>query len=139
MYCKNCGNKLDDNAYVCVNCGVLVDSNKNNNSIPSRVYREKKNNDNNVTGILSIIFSSLAVLDVFDCLTTDISSVGMYTKVFDRIIYLLDFLSFSLTFMVVGFILSLIYKNKTCNKVGLGLSLLALFLIITEVMVVIFY
>ena len=41
MYCRNCGNKLDENAYVCVNCGVLVDSNINN-SIPSRVYREKK-------------------------------------------------------------------------------------------------
>lgn len=41
MYCRNCGSKLDENAYVCVNCGVLVDSNINN-SIPSRVYREKK-------------------------------------------------------------------------------------------------
>lgn len=138
MYCRNCGNKLDENAYVCVNCGVLVDSNKNNN-IPSRIYREKKNNDSNVTGILSIIFSSLAVLDVFNCLTSDISNIGMYTKILDRIIYLLDFLSFSLMFMVVSFILSLIHKNKTCNKVGLGLSLLALFLIITEVLVVIFY
>lgn len=138
MYCRNCGNKLDENAYVCINCGVLVDSNKNNN-IPSRIYREKKNNDCNVTGILSIIFSSLAVLDGFNCLTSDISNIGMYTKILDRIIYLLDFLSFSLMFVVVGFILSLIHKNKTCNKVGLGLSLLALFLIITEVLVVIFY
>ena len=33
MYCRNCGSKLDENAYVCVNCGVLVDSNINN-SIP---------------------------------------------------------------------------------------------------------
>ena len=62
MYCRNCGSKLDENAYVCVNCGVLVDSNINN-SIPSRVYREKKKGDSNATGILSIIFSSLAVLD----------------------------------------------------------------------------
>ena len=113
MYCRNCGNKLDENAYVCVNCGVLVDSNKNNN-IPSRIYREKKNNDSNVTGILSIIFSSLAVLDVFNCLTSDISNIGMYTKMLDRIIYLFDFLSFSLMFMVVGFILSLICESYPC-------------------------
>ena len=71
MYCRNCGNKLDENAYVCVNCGVLVDSNINN-SIPSRVYREKKKGDSNATGILSIIFSSLAVIkrvpiSVFKC------------------------------------------------------------------------
>ena len=63
----------------------------------------------------------------------------MYTKVLDRIMYLFGFVGFSLAFMVVGFILSLVYKNKTCNQVGLGLSLLALFLIITEVLVVMFY
>lgn len=136
MYCRNCGNKLNENSYVCLKCGVLVD---NNSVIPTRMSREKKKNDSNVTGILSIIFSSLAVLDVFDCLTSNISSIGMYTKLLDRFIYLLDFVGFSLTFMVVGFILSLVQKNKTCNKVGLGLSLLALFLILTEVMVVIFY
>ncbi|MGM9876987.1 MAG: hypothetical protein ACI310_07185 [Bacilli bacterium] len=136
MYCRNCGNKLNENSYVCLKCGVLVD---NNGVIPTRMSIEKKKNDSNVTGILSIIFSSLAVLDIFDCLTSNISSIGMYTKLLDRFIYLLDFVGFSLTFMVVGFILSLIQKNKTCNKVGLGLSLLALFLILTEVMVVIFY
>ena len=137
MYCRNCGNKLNENAYVCLKCGVLVDN--NTSVIPTRMSREKKKNDSNVTGILSIIFSSLAVLDIFDCLTSNISSIGMYTKLLDRFIYLLDFVGFSLTFMIVGFILSLIQKNKTCNKVGLGLSLLALFLILTEVMVVIFY
>lgn len=136
MYCRNCGNKLNENACVCLKCGVLVD---NDSVIPTRMSREKKKNDSNVTGILSIIFSSLAVLDIFDCLTSNISSIGMYTKLLDRFIYLLDFVGFSLTFMIVGFILSLIQKNKTCNKVGLGLSLLALFLILTEVMVVIFY
>lgn len=136
MYCRNCGNKLNENSYVCLKCGVLVD---NNSVIPTRMSKEKKKNDSNVTGILSIIFSSLAVLDIFDCLTSNISSIGMYTKLLDRFIYLLDFIGFSLTFMIVGFILSLVQKNKTCNKVGLGLSLLALFLILTEVMVVIFY
>ena len=24
MYCKNCGAEIDDNAVVCVKCGVLV-------------------------------------------------------------------------------------------------------------------
>ena len=24
MYCKNCGKEIDNNAYVCPNCGVLV-------------------------------------------------------------------------------------------------------------------
>ena len=31
-YCPNCGNKVDENAYICVKCGVKL---KNNNSISS--------------------------------------------------------------------------------------------------------
>lgn len=136
MYCRNCGNKLDDNAYVCVKCGVLVDRNDN---VPSRSINKVKKRDNNVTGILSIVFSALANLYGFGNLTMDISSVGMYTKILDRVIYSLNLIGFSLTFMIVGFILALANKEKLCNKVGLGLSLLSLFLIITEVLVVIFY
>lgn len=26
MYCKNCGKEIDDNAYVCIHCGVRVDN-----------------------------------------------------------------------------------------------------------------
>lgn len=137
MYCRNCGNKLDDNAYVCVKCGVLV--NAKSNVIPIRTARKKDKEDSNATGILSIIFSSLAVLYGFNALTTNIDDIGMYIKIWDRLVYLLDLVGLSLTFMIVGFILSLINKRKTCNKVGLGLSLLALFLILTELMVVFLY
>ena len=28
MYCKNCGKEIDDNAYVCIHCGALVNENK---------------------------------------------------------------------------------------------------------------
>ena len=24
MYCSNCGNKVDEDAYVCLNCGVIL-------------------------------------------------------------------------------------------------------------------
>lgn len=136
MYCRNCGNKLDDNAYVCVKCGILVDRNDN---VPSRSISKEKKKDTNVTGILSIVFSSLSVLCGFGSLTMDISNVGMYTKVLDRIIYSLDLIGFPLALMIVSFILALANKGKLCNKIGLSLSLLSLFLIITEVLVVIFY
>ncbi|MGM9876988.1 MAG: hypothetical protein ACI310_07190 [Bacilli bacterium] len=39
MYCRNCGNKLNENSYVCLKCGVLVD---NNSVIPTSVSVEKK-------------------------------------------------------------------------------------------------
>jgi len=28
MYCKNCGKEIDNNAYVCIHCGVLIDEPK---------------------------------------------------------------------------------------------------------------
>ena len=88
MYCRNCGNKLDDNAYVCVKCGVLV--NAKSNVIPTRTARKKDKEDSNATGILSIIFSSLAVLYGFNALTTNIDDIGMYIKYgIDWYIYLI--------------------------------------------------
>lgn len=30
MYCKNCGAEIDDNAVICVKCGVPVSGNKRN-------------------------------------------------------------------------------------------------------------
>lgn len=144
MYCINCGNKLKEDADVCLNCGVLIDknnydlSNKNYN-VPSRVKKEKNKNGNNATGILSIIFSSIALLEAFGCLASNISEVGRYTSFIERIMYVLDFLGLSITFTVVSFVLSFINKKKTCNKVGLALSILSLLLIITEFVVVIIY
>ena len=30
MYCKNCGAEIDDNAYVCIKCGVKTNTETNN-------------------------------------------------------------------------------------------------------------
>lgn len=32
MYCKNCGSQIDDNAFVCVHCGVRTDADIENKS-----------------------------------------------------------------------------------------------------------
>ena len=29
-YCSNCGNKVDENAYICLKCGVVVNNNMYN-------------------------------------------------------------------------------------------------------------
>lgn len=29
-YCSNCGNKVDENAYICLKCGVVVNNSMNN-------------------------------------------------------------------------------------------------------------
>lgn len=133
MYCTNCGNKVDENAYICVNCGVILKKENNVNK------STKKKNNNNVTGIVSIIFGVIAVILSLLCLLSDISEVGMYTKIYERIFYAFGFLVVPGTITTVSLILALIKKNDSYNKIGLVLSLISLFLVITEFVVILIY
>lgn len=38
MYCQNCGQQIDDNAYVCIHCGVRTDCNIKNRSSDEPVH-----------------------------------------------------------------------------------------------------
>lgn len=137
MYCTNCGNKVHENAYVCVKCGVILDNNINSNDSCYTVQKRKDKGSG--TGVTSIIFASFALLFCLNCFSVDISDVGMYTEIIDRIFYAIGFTLFPIIFSTVSFILALVNKKKTCNKVGLALSLLSFFLIITEFVVVTIY
>ena len=130
MYCSNCGNKVDDNAYVCVNCGVILKKREN-------VKRNKKQNSN-VFGMFSLIFSVVAVLSSFSLFFYDISSVGMYTKAYERVIYGIGFTSISIFLTILSLIFALI-KKSNLNKPGLVLTLISVFLILSEILVIIIY
>lgn len=130
MYCSNCGNKVDDNAYVCVNCGVILKKREN-------VKKNKKQNSN-VFGMFSLIFSVVAVLSSFSLFFYDISSVGMYTKAYERVIYGIGFTSISIFLTILSLIFALI-KKSNLNKIGLVLTLISVFLILSEILVIIIY
>lgn len=130
MYCSNCGNKVDDNAYVCVNCGVILKKREN-------VKRNKKQNSN-VFGMFSLVFSVVAVLSSFSLFFYDISSVGMYTKAYERVIYGIGFTSISIFLTILSLIFALI-KKSNLNKTGLVLTLISVFLILSEILVIIIY
>ena len=130
MYCSNCGNKVDDNAYVCVNCGVILKKREN-------VKKNKKQNSN-VFGMFSLIFSVVAVLSSFFLFFYDISSVGMYTKAYERVIYGIGFTSISIFLTILSLIFALI-KKSNLNKTGLVLTLISVFLILSEILVIIIY
>lgn len=130
MYCINCGNKVDDNAYVCVNCGVILKKREN-------VKRNKKQNSN-VFGMFSLIFSVVAVLSSFSLFFYDISSVGMYTKAYERVIYGIGFTSISIFLTILSLIFALI-KKSNLNRIGLVLTLISVFLILSEILVIIIY
>jgi len=132
MFCTNCGNRTDENAYVCVNCGVILKGR-------SVHVISKKESNTNVLGIISIIFGGLAMLFSIMLFFSNIFSVGMYTQVYDRIFYTLDYSLFAILLSSVLLILALISKKNIYNKYGLCLSILSLFFIITEFIVVIIY
>lgn len=136
MYCMNCGNKVDDNAYICVNCGVVLK--KRSEVLNTR----KKRKSSDTTGIASIILGSFALLCSLALFFNDISSVGMYTEVYERIFFALGYTLVPILFSMVTLILSLIHIKSSKNeasKVGLFLSLSAFFLILTEFVVVVIY
>lgn len=137
MYCTNCGNKVHENAYVCVKCGVILNREITFDVNNNVVYKKKKNEEG--IGIVSIVFASLALLFCINCLSTDISEVGMYAKLFERIFYAIGFTIFPIIFSVVSLILSLVNKKKISNRIGLALSLISFFLIITEFVVIVIY
>lgn len=138
MYCQNCGNKVDEKAYVCVNCGVILNKSNNTNINTNKIVREKKNS--NVTGIISIILASISL---FFCLVGflfgDISSVGMYTEIYERFFYAIGYNFIQSLFAIIALVLSLVTRKNICNKVGLALTLVAFFLIVTEFIVIIIY
>ena len=131
MYCSNCGSKVDEKAYICVNCGIIL---KKEDNIPKRVKKES-----NVTGVFSIIFGVIALIISIGLFFIDISGVGMYTELYEKIAYAIGFVIIPFIFMILSLIFALVKKNKTSNKAGLVMSLISAFLIITEVMVVIIY
>lgn len=133
MFCHNCGNKLEENMIVCPNCGYLIGRNQYKKNI------KKKNN--NVNGIISLIFAIISILMCFNFMLKDISSVGMYTKLTERIYYSLDLVLAPLFMSFITLIIACAGKNrdKDLDKCALFLSIVSLFFVITEIVIVIIY
>lgn len=129
MYCSNCGNKVDENAYVCVNCGVVLKRRSNN-------IKYNNNNNNVVFNIFSLIISIIAMISSLSLFFIDISDVGMYTKISERIFYGIGFTSISISLTVLSLIFALINKG---NKVSLILTFISIFLILSEIFVIVIY
>ena len=127
MYCINCGNKVDDNAYVCVNCGVILHNRSN---------IKTSRNTSNLSGIIGIVFGVFSFILSFMCFFVDISEVGMYTTISERLFYALGFTIFPIMCTVISLIFALMNKDNKCNRVGLALALAAAFLIISEFFVI---
>jgi len=134
MFCTNCGNKLAENACVCVYCGVLVKNRSENKGV-----KRKKRTNAKTLGIVSSILAVISLLFSLMLFFHDISSVGMYTEVYERAIYAFDYSLTAIMLSTVSLIFSLIERKNMYSKIGLIISLLSFFFIITEFIVVIIY
>ena len=102
MYCRNCGKEIDENAFICVHCGSLVNGGR------VKTFRRHSN----AIGIASIIAGILALALSLSCFFKDISSVGMYTNFYERFNYAIGFILIPFIFMIVSLVLSLKKKNN---------------------------
>lgn len=134
MYCTNCGSKIEENSYICVSCGMLLKNRSNN-----IVIKQRRKSSINSLSIVSIVLGVFSILFSIMLFFYDISSVGMYTEIYERIIYVLDYSISAILLSTVTCIFSLIDKKNVCSNISLLLSLLSFFFIITEFIVVIIY
>ena len=129
MFCGNCGNKIDENSYVCVHCGAFL---KKRSDV-------KTKSDAKTLGVISVILGIVSLILSLMLFFHDISSAGMYTEIYERIFYAVDYSLSALLMSTVTFIFALISKKNNSSSIGLLLSLLSYFFIITEIVVVIIY
>lgn len=132
MFCQNCGNKVDDNAYVCVHCGMFLKRRSNPRIINSKI-------NNKVLSFASLVLGIIAVILSIMLFFHDISSVGMYTEIYERFLYVIEYSVTAIMMAVVTLIFSIISRKETYSSVGILLSLFSFFFIITEIVVVIIY
>lgn len=60
MYCKNCGQQIDDNADFCTHCG-----NRTRESNSQQVYTEKVDNPSHLAGVASCCFPIVGLILYF--------------------------------------------------------------------------
>ena len=132
MFCHNCGNKLEENTIVCSNCGTVVGRSN---------YKKSINKTNNVKGIISLVIGIVSILMCFNFMLKDISKVGMYTQISEKLYYAINLVLAPLFLSFITLIISYSGSDsdKAINKTGLFLSIISLLMVTLEIVIVILY
>ena len=70
MYCKNCGNQVDDKAVICTKCGCLTDLGEKmnfNQQNPTHKSTQKSENTANTNNTLGLIAKILMIISTVAC------------------------------------------------------------------------
>ena len=132
--------KIEDYISYAKNNGLnvigILDDNLNSSYI---FYEMCKKNNIKLFNVVTLVFSIISFILSFSLFFYDISEVGMYTKAYERIIYGLGFVSTTMFFTIISLIFALVNKKSNIGKIGLGLTLISVFLILTEIFVIVIY
>ena len=130
MYCRNCGNEIDDNAVVCVKCGVFV----SNQNIKANIIKKKESNS---TGIISIIIGIISFYLAIRVMITGVGNVSMMVME-EKIIYGINLIIEPFIWAFISFLIAIGGKNRnrTSNIIGLSIALLSIFFLLTEIVMV---
>jgi len=74
MFCKKCGNQIDENAKFCPNCGYNL-GNTEETVITHSIEKETKKKKTNICSILSIIFASIGIVPLLNILFVPIATI----------------------------------------------------------------
>ena len=127
MICNRCGSKLEENTTICSNCGATIE-------------KEKKE-EKNISGVIGFIFSVISLFMCISFMLEDISKVGMYTNIMEKLYFAINLVLAPLFLSSISLIICYGGKNNNSmiNKAGLFFSIISLFFVITEIVIVIIY
>ena len=110
-FCTNCGNEINENAVVCVKCGVSTNNNvKTNEKIKG-----------NGLGIASLVLGIFAILNSLGALllTSCLLLAGEYFIIEEKIVFGVLFYMFPIVLFIKGLVLGFVSRHKIKNGVNL--------------------
>lgn len=152
-FCRNCGSEINENADICLNCGVLINKNNNDNSNMSgginpnpypynysypnnnqvvNMQNKVPGNGSSIAGmVLGIVAAFWTICELLSVLELDSTSFGYYYNMSKVIQFAIGYTLFALVPSIIGLCLSASGYKKSKNGFnisGLLLNLIALLL-----------
>lgn len=81
-FCTNCGKELEENAALCLNCGVLVENNSNNTTVNNETNKKKKGLP--TWAIVLIIVGSVLLVPVIVIIAIGLLAYNTINNVIDN-------------------------------------------------------
>ena len=145
-FCSNCGSEINENADICLNCGVMVNKNNNSNNNNSNSVLSNTNYNKQkvpgkglsiagmVLGIIAAVWALISLISIGN-IESELTYGFYYVDSSYIIGFAIGYTLFSLVPSIIGLILSAFGFRKLksgINITGLILSIIAFVIAIIE-------